>query len=243
MSFLGYSFYLADCMTREILLTSDGSATIAIPQLNVTYHSRHGAMQESVHVFVNAGLNHIHQQIPAEDAIYIFEMAFGTGLNALLTLQFALQNKRKVYYHTIELNPLAIEEVAQLNYTDLLHNKSLEKLYIQMHNVPWEEDVSIDPLFTLHKTKGSLVEINLNVDIFHLIYYDAFAPGVQPEVWTTTVFEAMLNTLMQDGILVTYCSKGDVRRAMQAAGFTVEKLKGPPGKREMIRAKKQVPVV
>jgi len=228
-------------MNREILITSDGSVTIAIPQLSVTYHSRHGAMQESVHVFINAGLNHAHQQIPAGDTIYIFEMGFGTGLNALLTLQFALQHQRSVFYQTIELNPLAIEEVTLLNYTGLLHNNPLENLFEQMHSAAWNTDVVIDPLFTLHKTKETLVEKKLNPDFFHLIYYDAFAPAAQPELWTTTVFEAMSDTLKQDGILVTYCSKGDVRRAMQAAGFTIEKLKGPPGKREMIRAKKQVP--
>jgi len=229
-------------MNREILITSDGSATISIPQWNVTYHSRHGAMQESEHVFINAGLNFMHQQTFHEGIIYIFEMGFGTGLNALLTLQFALQHQRKIYYQAIELNPLTMVEVRSLNYTELLHNPLLEKLFGEMHNAAWNEDVLIDPLFTLHKTKGSLVETSLNADIFNLIYYDAFAPAAQPGLWAIDVFERLFNSLKQEGILVTYCSKGDVRRAMQAAGFTIEKLKGPPGKREMIRAKKQVPV-
>ena len=241
MRFLGGSFTLQN-MNREILLTSDGSATIAIPELNVTYHSRYGALQESMHVFIKAGLDYLHQHTVQKDTLKVFEMGFGTGLNALLTIEFALQHQRKIYYEAIELNPLTMAEVKSLSYTELLYASPLENLFLQMHNAVWSEDVVIDPLFTLHKMKDTLVEKNIGNDFFDLIYYDAFAPAAQPELWTTAVFERMFNSLKRDGILVTYCSKGDVRRAMQAAGFTTEKLKGPPGKREMIRAKKQVPV-
>lgn len=203
-------------MKRELLVTADGSHTIAIPDMNVTYHSTHGAIQESMHVFIHAGLQAI--QAPA---IRIFEMGFGTGLNALLTLQYATT---PVYYYAVEQFPLTAQEIEGLNYgTDL-------------HQYPWNKDVKISEKFTLHKAHASLLDVSPVVQPFHLIYYDAFAPASQPELWSVAVFEKLYSLLEPGGMLVTYCSKGDVRRAMLAAGFNVEKLAGPPGKREMLRA-------
>lgn len=204
-------------MKRELQLTADGSHTIAIPDMNVTYHSTHGAIRESMHVFIQAGLQAL--QLPA---VRIFEMGFGTGLNALLTMQHA---DIPVYYYAVEQYPLTAEEVEGLSYGN------------ELHAYPWNEDVKINERFTLYKAHTSLLSVQPEQE-FDLIYYDAFAPGAQPELWTTEVFEKLYGLLAKGGILVTYCSKGDVRRAMQAAGFKVEKLAGPPGKREMLRAKK-----
>lgn len=204
-------------MKRELQLTADGSHTIAIPDMNVTYHSTHGAIRESMHVFIQAGLQAL--QLPA---VRIFEMGFGTGLNALLTMQHA---DIPVYYYAVEQYPLTAEEVEGLSYGN------------ELHAYPWDEDVEINERFTLHKAHVSLLSVQPEQE-FDLIYYDAFAPGAQPELWTREVFEKLYGMLAAGGILVTYCSKGDVRRAMLAAGFKVEKLAGPPGKREMLRAKK-----
>jgi tRNA U34 5-methylaminomethyl-2-thiouridine-forming methyltransferase MnmC len=170
-----------------------------------------------MHVFIKAGLQTIQQPL-----VRIFEMGFGTGLNALLTMEHAATS---VYYFSVEQFPLTGEEVAGLNYGNTLHQ------------YPWNEDVKISDQFTLHKSHGSLLAISPG-QTFHLIYYDAFAPTAQPELWTKEVFEKLYNLLEPGGILVTYCSKGDVRRAMLAAGFAVDKLAGPQGKREMLRAKK-----
>ena len=219
-------------MKRIIQLTGDGSHTIAIPELKVTYHSIHGAIQESMHVFVDAGLKPL---LHALNTICIFEMGFGTGLNALLTLQQAILHQQKIYYYAIELFPLQQQEYNELNYTTLLKDESLQNYFEQMHACAWNTNIELHPLFTLHKTNASL--LNLSVDhIFNLIYYDAFAPDAQPELWTKEVFLKIASLLIANGVLVTYCSKGDVRRAIKAAGLTVEKLKGPPGKREMLRA-------
>lgn len=233
-------------MEREIQVTADGSHTVAIPAMQVTYHSRHGAIQESMHVFIEAGLCAV---LPAEK-IHILEMGFGTGLNALLTLQYALKHRQAVYYTSFELYPLSMAEAAFLNYAQQLRAEtedetaSLEQLFLLMHQAEWEKDIEIHPLFTIRKTQQSLLNLPLpgttdTVPVytgFQLIYYDAFAPAAQPELWTAELFSKLYATLTPAGMLVTYCSKGDVRRAMLAAGFMVDKIPGPPGKREMLRA-------
>lgn len=223
-------------MERYIQTTSDGSHTVAVPELQVTYHSIHGAIQESMHVFIEAGLKPLLKQ---DETIHIFEMGFGTGLNALLSLQQVLQVNQKIFYYAVELFPLQSFEYQELNYAEQLKDDSLQSYFLQMHECEWEKDIAIHPLFTLHKTNQSLLSISTN-QLFNLIYFDAFSPNAQPELWTQQVFEQMFQLLQKKGVLVTYCSKGDVRRTMLAAGFTVEKLKGPPGKREMIRAAKDI---
>jgi len=249
-------------MEREIQITADGSHTVAIPDMQVTYHSKHGAIQESMHVFIQAGL----MAVEATEKIHVLEMGFGTGLNALLTLEYAIQQTQPVSYTSFELYPLAAEEAAVLNYAKQLTitpeaEWQPEVLFTEMHAAPWEEAVNIHPFFQLHKTNQSLLNLpSTEVSVaekevaaaaqiqhwsnrFHVIYYDAFAPNAQPELWTAELFAKLLNTLLPGGILVTYCSKGDVRRAMQAAGFTVAKIPGPPGKREMLRATKPLQVL
>jgi tRNA U34 5-methylaminomethyl-2-thiouridine-forming methyltransferase MnmC len=214
-------------MKRIVELTADGSPTISIPDMKVTYHSKHGAVQESLHVFINSGLNSILEKFP-KDVISVFEMGFGTGLNALLTMQVAEQRKTNIYYSAVEKFPLVKEEYEQLDY-------GAKAELMKLHETGWETDVELTELFTLHKTQCALAEVKTTRK-FHLIYFDAFAPSAQPELWTKEIFELMYSLLVDEGILVTYCSKGDVRRAMLAAGFKVEKLQGPPGKREMLRA-------
>lgn len=216
-------------MKRTVEITADGSPTISIPDMKVTYHSKHGAVQESLHVFINAGFNVVLEKF-AKEEISIFEMGLGTGLNALLTMQAAQQQRRKVYYYAVEKFPLTKEEYKQMDYGE---KTGLMKL----HEAEWEANVAHTNFFTLHKSQTGLAEANPERK-FHLIYFDAFAPSAQPELWTKEIFELMLSILVDEGVLVTYCSKGDVRRAMLAAGFLVEKLQGPPGKREMLRAVK-----
>lgn len=219
-------------MQRQIQLTQDGSHTIAIPGSNITYHSTHGAVQESKHVFLHAGLLPLLQK-PGK--VHVFEMGFGTGLNALLTLQQAINNNRQIHYTTAELYPLATHEYNPLNYCELLRAAELQPYFTAMHEAMWNKDVNIHPLFTLHKIQDSIENMFLPHKC-HLIYYDAFAPGDQPELWTEKIFANMFAMLENNGILVTYSSKGAVRRALQAAGFTVTRLPGPPGKREITRA-------
>lgn len=223
-------------MQRKLILTSDGSHTVSVPELNVTYHSIHGAIQESRHVFIEAGLKSLaHNEA---NNLRIFEVGFGTGLNALLTIIEADRLKRNIYYETVEQFPMNGEETRLLNYCKQLVREDLQPLFEQLHNCEWEQNISMTSNFTFKKTRGNLLifETPGTSETFNLIYFDAFAPKVQPELWTLEVFQKMFSLLEPEGILVTYCSKGDVRRAMLAAGFIVEKLPGPPGKREMIRA-------
>lgn len=223
--------------------------------MQVTYHSHHGAVQESVHVFIEAGLRFVSGHTGATgqatgqtpsivsdlasgptsnppSTLRIFEMGFGTGLNAYLTALEAQRLQIPIHYIAVEQYPLTPEEAAALNYAQTGDDR---QLFNQLHQAPWQEDASITPLFTLNKQQTSLLQFQLQTPV-HLIYFDAFAPTAQPELWTEDVFKRLLAMLVPGGVLVTYCSKGVVRRAMQAAGFIVTKIPGPPGKREMVRA-------
>jgi tRNA U34 5-methylaminomethyl-2-thiouridine-forming methyltransferase MnmC len=214
------------------MITADGSATITIPESGVTYHSRYGALQESLHVFIEAGLHHLLQEMP-NNPVRVFEMGLGTGLNAWLTAVEAQKYNRQVEYTALELFPLQEQEWARLVYT-----KERWDLLRQIHTLPWERPVQLTKNFTLHKIVQDLLLFTTDQK-FHLIYYDAFAPAAQPELWTAAIFSKLFRMLYAGGVLVTYCAKGDVRRAMLAAGFSVEKLPGPKGKREMLRAVKK----
>jgi tRNA U34 5-methylaminomethyl-2-thiouridine-forming methyltransferase MnmC len=222
-------------MQKEIRLTADGSHTIAIPSLDITYHSLHGAIGESMHVYIEAGLLHyMNGHVP--EPICIFEMGFGTGLNALLTLRETINRKQKVFYQSIEQYPLSAIEAASLNYGERLH---LTNEFTLLHAAEWEIPVQITPFFSLCKTKMSLLDFSAS-QLFHCIYYDAFAPLTQPELWTEAVFAKLFHWLLPGSCLITYCSKSIVRKAMTAAGFRVEKIPGPTGKREMVRAWRDV---
>jgi tRNA U34 5-methylaminomethyl-2-thiouridine-forming methyltransferase MnmC len=221
-------------MERKIIYTKDGSHTVSIPERNVTYHSIHGAIQESKLVFIKEGLLYQLQRLSSV-RLNIFEMGFGTGLNALLTLIEGEKFQQKIYYETADLFPLSSDEIKLLNYCEQLQRPDLQKTFEQLHNCEWEKEITINSNFHLKKTKDNLLNFETS-ETFELVYFDAFAPNAQPELWAKEIFEKMFSILKPAGTLVTYCSKGDVRRAMQSSGFTIEKLPGPPGKREMIRA-------
>ena len=221
-------------LDRQLIITKDGSHTVSIPEMNVTYHSHHGAIQESMHVFINAGLKYVLDTAKMQ-AIHIFEMGFGTGLNSLLTLIEAEKLRQPVHYTAIELYPLEGNEIVFLNYCEQLNRTDLGPVFNLLHNCDWEKNVSLTPFFTIHKARNSL--LNFTTPKFqNLVYFDSFAPASQPEHWTAEVFEKLFAILSPGGILVTYCSKSIVRKAMQEAGFLVTKIAGPPGKREMVRA-------
>ena len=216
-------------MKREILITSDGSTTINLPELNEQYHSKNGSINESYHVFINCGL----KQVKSEH-VSILEIGFGTGLNCFITY---LEAKRKINYVGVEAYPVTADEVGKMNFISVLKAEKEENVFKKMHEVTWEEKNDISDTFSLVKRKQLIEEID-DKDAFNLIYFDAFGARVQPQLWTEDIFQRMFNSLKENGVLVTYSAKGSVRRAMQAVGFTVERLPGPPGKREMLRATK-----
>jgi len=226
-------------MLRKLILTDDGSHTIEIPELSVNYHSTHGAVQESNHIFIDAGLRYLNStcRFGRNGELRIFEMGFGTGLNALLTLIEAESLEQKIYYEVVELFPLTADEAALLNYCDILSRKDLQSSFDLLHSCAWREDVRVSADFTFRKFNVSLIDYDTNNPI-HLIFFDPFDPVAQPDLWTQEIFQKMFSILQKDGILVTYSSKGSVRRAMQAAGFEIEKIPGPPGKKEIVRAVK-----
>lgn len=220
---------------RHLITTADGSHSIFAPTLDEHYHSIHGAIQESLHVFIKAGLEALPKTL---DNIHILEMGFGTGLNAFMTyLANQAFPNRTIHYTSLEAYPISEEMVLQLNYPITLQAVEQTAVFQQLHQAPWNVSTQITPKFTLTKLHTTLEEVNLPPK-FHLIYYDAFAPSAQPELWTTAIFQKLYDALLPDGLLTTYCAKGVVKRGMKNVGFQVEGLPGPPRKREMTRAKK-----
>ena len=219
-------------MKREIRMTKDGSPTLYVAELDEHYHSIHGALQESLHVFIDAGLRARNQT-----QVSILEIGFGTGLNALLTAIEAENLNLKVEYTGIEKYPVTVDELARLNFDELPSILPSLQLLNNMHEVPWNKPIEITAHFTLTKRQQDFKQID-DIEKFDLIYFDAFAPSAQPNLWTEDIFKRMYNALKANGILVTYCAKGQVKRNMKAAGFSIECLPGPPGKREMTRATK-----
>lgn len=233
-------------MKRKIITTSDGSKTIQIEDWNEQYHSIHGAIQEAKHVFIKHGLlfccntnSHTERSHSASKASYpinILEIGFGTGLNAFLSLLEAEKLKQKINYVGVEAYPVKPEEIKQLNYVELI-SENHKSYFEKMHEVSWETQHQIATNFQLKKQQEYFRDIKAKAT-FNIIYFDAFGARVQPELWTQDIFSIMFKALKVNGILVTYSAKGSVRRAMEAVGFTVERLPGPPGKREMLRARK-----
>lgn len=223
-------------MKREIIKTADGSATIYLPEWNEHYHSKHGAVQEALHVFVRTGLEHFLEKYSPE-TVSILEIGFGTGLNALLTFFEAEKRRIKISYTGVEAYPVAAEELEALDYAAVIPDEEASAVFKKIHETSWEKRSKISSFFDLQKEKKFFSEITATSK-YDLIFFDAFGPRVQPELWSEAVFKNMYNTLRSQGVLVTYSAKGDVRRAMQATGFEVERLPGPPGKREMLRATK-----
>ncbi len=224
-------------MKREIILTTDGSHSIAIPEMGVTYHSSHGAIQESMHVFIEAGLRYTNEKFKDPCTLSIFEMGFGTGLNALLTLAEAEKNQQHIYYETIELFPLERPMFESLNYCEQLQRPDLDPLFKRMHECEWNTTLPVTPFFNFKKIKTSPADFSTS-QLFNIVFFDAFAPEKQPDLWTAAVFKKLHSIMKENAILTTYCSKSIVRKAMAEAGFKVEKIAGPPHKREMVRAVK-----
>lgn len=228
---------------HQLITTSDGSHTLFHNELNETYHSKNGAIQESLHVFIQNGLDNFFNQNTIE-TIHIFEVGFGTGLNAILTLQNATYNKLNIKYTCLEAFPLNIEIIKQLNYIDD-ENDDLKLLFIKMHQCNWNEWVEINEHFSIYKMENKLENIESNELLqisnpFDIIYFDAFAPDKQPELWTTDIFKTIFEAMNIGSILVTYSAKGNVKRALREAGFIVKRLSGPIGKRHMLCARKQL---
>ena len=219
--------------TVRVVPTADGSHTILNETLGKSYHSIHGAIQESQRVYIEVGLEAAFDKFP-DEVLQIFEMGFGTGLNALLTAREAERRQRRVCYVAIDAYPLPLTETRQLNYDTLLGTSYLAAL----HESPWIWPVTINSYLTLTKLAGMLQELQTE-NRFHLIYYDAFAPSAQPELWEPNIFRQVADLLLPGGMLTTYCSESYVQRNLRAAGLTVEKHPGPYGKRDILRAVKE----
>ena len=217
----------------ELIVSGDGSHTLFVPGLNEHYHSVFGAIAESRHIYINSGFNYLKDK---KGNIRILEIGFGTGLNALVTFLEALKTKRIVEYTSVEKFPLNEEVISKLNYTEFIDYPGIKLLYEQIHHSPWDQDVSLGTHFTLHKVHLALEDYIPEYQYFDLIYFDAFGPDVQPDMWTLEVFQKMAAGLKQGGVLVTYSTKGIVKRNLKEAGFKIEKLPGPAGKREIMRA-------
>lgn len=232
-------------MKRKIITTADGSKTIHLEEWNEQYHSVHGAINEANHVYIKHGLlfcfdNLSHAELvePSyKKEISILEIGFGTGLNAFLSLLKAEELDFKINYVGVEAYPVSKQEIEALNYPKLTSNKHQTK-FDKLHDIPWEKEVDITNNFKLKKEKKFFNAINNNSE-FDIIYFDAFGPETQPDLWIEAVFKIMYKALKPNGILTTYSAKGDVKRALRATSFQVKRLKGPPKKHHMVRATKR----
>jgi tRNA U34 5-methylaminomethyl-2-thiouridine-forming methyltransferase MnmC len=221
-------------MKREIIITDDGSTTIRIPDWDENYHSTHGAIQEAKHVFIKNGLDLFRNQ----DSISILEIGFGTGLNSFITFLETL-NKEKVNYVGVEAYPISTEEIAQMNYVTELQASQYQEIFDKMHTCDWESQQKITENFILTKRKQFFQDID-DKEQYDLIYFDAFGFPLQPELWSEAIFKKMYDALLPKGTLVTYACRSSIKNAMLSVGFSIEKLPGAPGKREMLRATKNV---
>ena len=220
-------------MKPEIIITADGSHTLTVPGTNEHYHSVHGAIAESQHVYINAGLKF---SMKNNELLNVLEIGFGTGLNALLTFCELGKLKVSCEYTAIEAFPLEEEIFVRLNYPELL--KIETSVFLNMHHSAWNVKTNISSEFCLHKLHAVVGEINFPPDTFDLVYFDAFAPAVQPEMWTKEIFSSIYDAMKANAVLTTYCTKGDVKRTLKETGFAITKLPGPIGKREILRAVK-----
>ena len=223
-------------MKRKIITTADGSKTIQIEEWNEQYHSVHGAINEANHVYLKHGLLFFNSELN-EKNISILEMGFGTGLNAFLTLIEAEKRNLSISYVGVEAYPVLQEEIEVLNYVELISAKHKVK-FEELHSSSWHKDVKISDFFKLKKEHVLFKDINYTEN-FDVIYFDAFGPRVQPELWTEDIFKLMYEALKPNGVLVTYSVQGTVKRALRAVGFIVKRLEGPPNKRHMLRAIKR----
>ena len=221
-------------MKKEIIISKDGSHTLSVPEMNETYHSIHGALTESRHVFIKMGIEQIQQ---TANPIAIFEVGFGTGLNAMTTLEWLIDSPTKtIQYHSIEAFPVTEEVINKLNYADLFNFENAKKQYQKLHTAKWNQSIEITPNFSLTKIHNKLDDHSIQNDFYDCIYFDAFAPNKQEEMWKKEILKKCFNALKQGGRFVTYCAKGQLKRDLKEIGFEVEMVQGPPGKREMTTA-------
>jgi tRNA U34 5-methylaminomethyl-2-thiouridine-forming methyltransferase MnmC len=221
---------------NELFTTQDGSHTLVAHRFGVSYHSKYGAVTESKHVFIQAGF---YPSLLEKEQVSILEIGLGTGLNVLLTLIEAEKKGVNVVYEAVEAYPITMEEVQQLNFSEYLGEKRYNDILEKIHSSSWDTLIELGPHFHFAKKLVKIEDYQAQ-NQFDLIYFDAFAPTAQPELWEFPILRAMHQALLPGGILVTYCAKGEVKRQLKAQGFNVEALPGPPGKREMTRAKKAV---
>jgi tRNA U34 5-methylaminomethyl-2-thiouridine-forming methyltransferase MnmC len=221
---------------RSIVLTEDGSHTLYVMDIDESFHSRFGAVQESEHIFIQSGL--LHKNVIENHPISVLEIGFGTGLNALLTCMKAEELKKDIFYQSIELYPLTSTEYNGLNYGDFSNNVHAKDFFSRIHHCSWETIQSVSHYFKLLKQNVSALSAHYPKESYDVVYFDAFSPDVQPELWTKPLFEKIYQSMKSDGILVTYCTKGVVKNILKEIGFHIEKLPGPKGKREILRAEK-----
>lgn len=215
--------------TIKIITTHDGSPSLWNEELQEAYHSRHGAIQESVHVFIKQGLD----QVGHLPTVRVLEIGLGTGLNAWLTASWAIRNQKAVQYYTLERYPVPDSIWRQLNYTQVATESTL---FQNIHLAPWQQWSQLNSYFSIYKAEESLQEVVLKDWQVDLIYFDAFAPNKQPEMWELPILQKVIATLSKGGVFVTYCAKGQLKRDLKSFEMKVESLPGPPGKREMVRA-------
>ena len=230
-----YYFLENSLLERKIITTGDGSSSIQLTEWDEQYHSKHGAINEAVHVYIKTGMVHFLNTNPEINPVSILEIGFGTGLNAFLTLLESNTRNISVHYTGVEAYPLSALEINSVNYAEMLAQSSIP--FLKLHETPWEDTAEISKTFKLEKRKQLFEDIT-DQDAFNVIYYDAFGSRVQPELWEKPIFKIMYAALKKGGVLVTYAAKGSARRAMESCGFKVERLPGPPAKREMLRATK-----
>ncbi len=215
----------------KVILTNDGSKTLQMPKLNEQYHSVHGAVKEAEHVFIKNGLRECKQ-----NTLTIFEMGFGTALNAFMTYLESKKTVQHIRYYAIEKHPLPLHIVESLEYPKHLSATDDEEIFTLFHTADWNTSFMLSPTFELQKINDTIQNMSIDVKV-DLVYYDAFGPRVQPELWSEQIFVKLASMMKPNATLVTYCAKGEVKRILKRLGFVVETLPGPPGKREMIRAK------
>lgn len=222
--------------TVELITTSDGSHSLYLPEMNETYHSSHGALTESQHIFIEAGLKH-YQSRHKVDSIQVLEIGFGTGLNALLAMRYAMERELSTHFTTLEPYPLEEEVYSGLNYASLFSGGLAEEQFLSLHEADWNALVVMNDFFTLEKKEERLENFSVG-GRFDLVFFDAFAPSKQAELWTYEVLEKTVGLMAPLAVLVTYCARGQFKRDLADLGLEVETLPGPPGKKEMVRATK-----
>lgn len=219
----------------RIVETQDGSHSLISDRFGVSYHSKYGALQESRHVFIEAGL---HLKLPGLNEVKVLEMGFGSGLNALLSMLAAHETGKVITYHTVEAFPISLEQAQALNYSSVLADDTdqWQAFFLELHQSSWGEEHAISDHFQLLKWLSGIEDLVLPSSFYDVVYFDAFAPSAQPELWTPEVLGQFYHALSPGGVFVTYCAKGVVKRTLKSLGFKVEGIPGPPGKREMTRA-------